>query len=631
LITKKYFLSVFLTIISSIQLYGQDQRIADSLRILNKELELKDSINLEVLLGIAHNENDLEVAMEYADYLVGQSKQFGNNEYLWAGYSEKGNIFLMKGDYSQALKLYFDALNIAEVAELEKKIGASYITIADTYSESGNSELSTRYYKEGLKVLREANDSVNIATALFNAGDEYYKRDQLDTALSFFEESARIFELLDSDIGQAYNLGNVGLVFAKLGRNDSSEIALNKATKILEEMENFYPITYYNYSLSNIYRDRGDLSKAIAYANSGYLISENGGLNEQLKEGALKLSNLYELKGDPSSAFYFLKVYNAYEDSTSSNTAIQEMAELQRKYELAKKQLEVDILNREKYQQQVIGIALTIVLAMVFVVLVVLYRNNQRKQKLNKELEMINETKDRFFSIISHDLRGPISAFYGISRMIRMFIGKQQYGRLEEMTEQIDHSVSSISSLLDNLLSWAVQKQGQFPYHPEHIQLHKLTENLKYLFQNQAESKNIEINFKIQPSLFLFVDKNSAMTIFRNLISNALKFTPEGGAVNVYALYEDDFIAIRFTDTGLGMNKEKVDSLFKSQVQSTYGTSGEKGVGLGLQLVFDFVQLNHGNIKVESEENVGTTFTVRLPRGEKFDQNLEEESVAVKK
>ncbi len=420
MIPKKYFLPAFLIILSTIRLFGQDQRIADSLRILNNELELKDSINLEVLLGIAHNENDLEVALEYADYLVSQSKQSENNEYLWAGYSEKGNIFLMKGDYSQALKLYFDALNIAEVAELEKKIGASYITIADTYSESGNSDLSTRYYNEGLKVLREANDSVNIATALFNAGDEYYKRDQLDTALSFFEESARIFELLDSDIGQAYNLGNVGLVFAKLGRNDSSEIALNKATKILEEMENFYPITYYNYSLSNIYRDKGDLSKAIAYANSGYLISENVGLNEQLKEGALKLSNLYELKGDPSSAFYFLKLYNAYEDSTSSNTAIQEMAELQRKYELAKKQLEVDILNREKYEQQVIGIALTIVLVMVFIVLVVLYRNNQRKQKLNKELEMINETKDRFFSIISHDLRGPISAFYGISRMIRM-------------------------------------------------------------------------------------------------------------------------------------------------------------------------------------------------------------------
>jgi signal transduction histidine kinase len=269
---------------------------------------------------------------------------------------------------------------------------------------------------------------------------------------------------------------------------------------------------------------------------------------------------------------------------------------------------------------------------MVFIVLVVLYRNNQRKQKLNKELEMINETKDRFFSIISHDLRGPISAFYGISRMIRMFIGKQQYKRLEEMTEQIDHSVSSISSLLDNLLSWAVQKQGQFPYHPEHIQLHQMTENLKYLFQNQAESKNIEINFKIQPSFYLYVDKNSAMTIFRNLISNALKFTQEGGLVTVSAYYEDDFIAIRFTDTGMGMNKEKVDTLFKSQVQSTYGTSGEKGVGLGLQLVFDFVQLNHGNIEVGSEENVGTTFIVRLPRGEKQDQSLDEkENVVVEK
>ena len=213
--------------------------------------------------------------------------------------------------------------------------------------------------------------------------------------------------------------------------------------------------------------------------------------------------------------------------------------------EVARKQAEVDLkekevalLNQQRRTQTIIAIGLGIVLVLVGVLAYILYRNNQRRLKTNQllanqktELERLNSTKDRFFSIISHDLRGPVNAFYGISGLIEDFVENHDIESLKVLAGDIDESVDQLSSLLDNLLEWAVQQQGHFPNIPEKVRLKAIVNDVNSTFLTMAKSKNISLYYRLEEDIYLWADRNSTMTILRNLVNNALKFTGEGGEV----------------------------------------------------------------------------------------------------
>ncbi len=239
----------------------------------------------------------------------------------------------------------------------------------------------------------------------------------------------------------------------------------------------------------------------------------------------------------------------------------------------------------------------------------------QQKEEIEKqrdEIQAQKDLKDRFFSIISHDLRGPVSSFQGITSIIRMYIRKQKYDQLEGMMDDIDHAATNLSRLLDNLLNWASQEQKQIPYHPSELELVELLRELFDSFHSTARSKEISLVTGNVEGIFLWADKNTIVTVLRNLIHNALKFTNPGGSIQVDGSSANGLTEIQVRDTGQGIPKEKLQNLF-GDMKSTYGTGGEKGVGLGLQLVREFVDLNKGEIKVTSKVGEGTTFTIRLP------------------
>ena len=183
-----------------------------------------------------------------------------------------------------------------------------------------------------------------------------------------------------------------------------------------------------------------------------------------------------------------------------------------------------------------------------------------------------------------------------------------------EITEHIDQSVEGLASLLDNLLNWAMQQQGEFPYSPEAVELKPLAIELEATFRNMAQSKKVHLSVDIEDNIILLADQNMIATAIRNLANNALKFTSEGDSVVISAKTEESLAHIQIRDTGVGIPKDKLEKLFGIQdKKSTYGTSGEKGLGLGLQLVYEFVGANKGRIEVESEVDKGTTFHLFLP------------------
>ncbi len=231
-----------------------------------------------------------------------------------------------------------------------------------------------------------------------------------------------------------------------------------------------------------------------------------------------------------------------------------------------------------------------------------------------KELANLNQVKDEFFAIIAHDMRGLVLSFKNISQKISFLQRKGRDKEVKNFLESIDKSADSLSNLLDNLLNWALVEKGVFPHHPESFNLEKLViENVK-LFHQLSKIKEVKLSYDVHETLNIYADRNAVLTIIRNLISNAIKFSSAGDEVFIKAFKKSGEVQIQIEDSGVGIPSEKLDGIFNLDSKKTNrGTIGEKGTGLGLLLCKELISLNNGAISINSEEGKGTKVAIDFP------------------
>jgi PAS domain S-box-containing protein len=233
----------------------------------------------------------------------------------------------------------------------------------------------------------------------------------------------------------------------------------------------------------------------------------------------------------------------------------------------------------------------------------------------NEELENSTAEKDKFYSIIAHDLRGPFNGFLGLTQIMAEELPDLPMAEAQKIAVSMKNSAIGLYSLLENLLEWSQIQQGTIQFCPEAIQLgQKLNESIA-MYSESAKAKGIEVVLDIPERLEVFGDLNMFQTTIRNLVSNALKFTARGGKVTVSAkLNFDKSVEIFIEDTGVGMSQEMIKKLFKIDLKTNRkGTEGESSSGLGLLLCKEFVEKNGGEILVRSEEGKGSTFSFTIP------------------
>jgi signal transduction histidine kinase len=244
-----------------------------------------------------------------------------------------------------------------------------------------------------------------------------------------------------------------------------------------------------------------------------------------------------------------------------------------------------------------------------------LHRQSLQLRQQSKELRELNASKDKFFSIIAHDLRGPLGGFMGLSEMIADDSQPLTSDERLDMIKVLSRSARNIYNLLENLLEWSQMQHGRTAFKPQLMSLKKLVaESTKLLFE-VSHKKNVSITVDIDKDQEVYADINMFQSVIRNLVSNAIKFTPKGGKVIVTAdLTESNTSVITVKDTGIGMNSEMVANLFRLNVNSSRpGTEGENSTGLGLLLCKEFVERHGGEIWVESEEGRGSLFCFTIP------------------
>ncbi|MEI6694759.1 MAG: hybrid sensor histidine kinase/response regulator [Bacteroidota bacterium] len=233
-----------------------------------------------------------------------------------------------------------------------------------------------------------------------------------------------------------------------------------------------------------------------------------------------------------------------------------------------------------------------------------------------RELQKLNAEKDKFFSIIAHDLRNPFNSFLGFTQIMAENLQKFSKDEIQRFALSMNNSATHLFRLLENLLEWAKMQQGLITFDPKFYPLPPIVDECVEIMQHTAQSKQIEIVQDIPANLTVFADSMMLRTVVRNLVSNALKFTPKGGNILVSAkIVSEKFIEISIKDSGIGMDKQRINHLFNLGVNtSRKGTEGELSTGLGLFICKDFIEKNGGKLSVESEVEKGSTFkfTVKI-------------------
>lgn len=274
-----------------------------------------------------------------------------------------------------------------------------------------------------------------------------------------------------------------------------------------------------------------------------------------------------------------------------------------------RKQYEMELMNAKRKSEEL--------LTQLSKVNKELTSNIQVIAEQSNQLEKLNATKDKFFSIVAHDLKSPLNALKSFSKLLIDHFDNLNKDQILTMSKQLSNSVDSTIKMADNLITWAKVQMGDYQFNEETIKVKDISSNIFDVYQKVALEKGINVSFSVDDSLTIIGDKNQIEFVIRNLVNNAIKFTHKNGFVSLTAKsLPDGLVKISVSDSGVGISDKIKSKLFSiSKKQSTNGTDGEKGTGLGLMLSYEFMKLNGGQIDIESSLGKGSTFHTKFKSG----------------
>ncbi|GAA3510102.1 tetratricopeptide repeat protein [Aquimarina addita] len=518
-------------------------------------------------------------------------------------------------NYEEALVLYFKAVEVLEKAKNTNKIANTYTNIGILSTTLGYFENGQKYLKKAL-ALCDDNNILKIQ-ATVNLANLFYRQELYD---KFLETSFEVEKLCIQQNAKSLqtviynNLSNYythkamdydkGLLYAK------KSVRLKKELGFTSKLGQTYKI------IGESYFKKKEYQKAILYLDSALQKS-----NRVHKPGVYEYLNLaYAKLGDHKTALHYADLRSKMKDSITNEKQEEKVAELIEKYESQKKGLEINnLLKEKKNQQQIVMQAkslknlylfLTIVLFILFVGSIWAFR---RLKKQQTELARLNQFKSRLFSIIAHDLRGLIIPFQRSGKIMKYHIDKENYQRTIELSMELEKSSHLLANTLDNLLHWSLAQMNGYKIDAKDMFFGREIKEIIANYQQQADFKNTNIHLEYEKDIAVRFDKGIFHVIFRNLLGNALKYT-ENGAINIKFFIKADRLECIVIDDGVGMSVKQVKDVFNVEnKQTTIGTKGEKGTGIGLNLVSRFVDLHKGTIKVFSEKAKGTRFELSFP------------------
>ena len=546
------------------------------------------------------------------------------------------------GEYDEALNKNQEALKFwEEIGDMEGTASA-YNNIGSLYKELGNLDNAHEYFRKSLEIFEKLKKKADIVSVTLHIGDIYLRKELFDKALEYYFKADAIGKEINNKKLKAITLSNIGEAYNLKGDYETALEYQKQAILINEEIGDKMRLSISYTEMGSIYFNMNDFDKALSYLSKALEIANEINFKFQIIKCHKSLSDVYNSIKNHEKAFDHYQQYIEGKEKIYSEENKRTIAELQAKYQIERKEKENERLRHGqqlnqaqiKNQQLVIGFVLFILIGVVTMSVVFhkRYQQNQklniqlslknkqieehqeRVEKLNAELQETNATKDKFFSIVAHDLKNPFNSLLVLTRLLLDEFDTFTSGEQKKFIQQINSSAENTFSLLQNLLEWASAQSGKTSIVKEKINLSPISKESISLLRSVAENKNIQIDSAIKERIYAFADRNMVSTIMLNLISNAVKFTPHNGHVKIQAYPKNGHVEVEVSDSGVGISAKNIDKLFKpGEKFQTTGTDKEKGTGLGLILCKEFIEKNNGKIWVKSEEGKGSSFFFTLP------------------
>ena len=535
----------------------------------------------------------------------------------------------------EAIANYLEGLKLAKkdldyTAELLGNIGL-------VHNEMDNVNEAISYFRKAISINQTIHDTGSLAVDYDYLGATYSRMKMSDSSLINYHKALHFFKKTRQDDRYAVSLSNMAWVLPNYPDSLNSAINyFNLAWKKFQELGWLHYEPNIQFGIANILGKQGKLDESIlAYKKSIQLANHFKRelfLKKQLYQG---LSEVYQKKGDYKHALDYRILCSQYNDSITEKQKFEQVTNLEKQYETEKKENEIirlhaqqeltDVQLQKNRQLKILGfVTAALLLIFVFFVLIRYYdkiKLNQLLESKNKtieqsenELRVLNASKNKFFSIIAHDLKNPFHTVMGYSWLLSKDYELFTEDERRKFASDIHLSTNNIFRLLQNLLDWSKSQTGRLIFTPGEIEFKRIIENSISVLRSLADQKNIEIKIKYDSDLILFADPLMIETVLRNLINNAIKFTPENGMIEITANQTGDQICICVKDSGTGISQEDVQNLFR--IDSTVkrkGTNNEDGSGLGLILCKEFVDKNNGTIWVNSTPGEGSSFYFTIP------------------
>ena len=585
--------------------------------------------------GILYQQDgDLGLALSFYQDALTIYEKIGDERGAAHAHNNIGSIYHRQGKYVKALENYQDALNYYDTNQIIHPLITTLTNIASAYITIGLINEAEDYNQRALDLAEKNGFKDKLATSLVNMGVIASKRHKLIKAKEYYTRALNVFEDLDNQRGIANCLLNIGVILQKQGDMPLAFEHTLDAMSIYKEMNDHNRISQCINNIGVILEKVGSYEKAINYYTAALKIIGDMGVNNEVARIYKNLSKAYAGLENYKEALLYQEKYKSYSDSVLSLAKSQQIAELQTKYETQKKEQLIELQSAKLERQKLLGntlLGLTISILIVAGLIIYAYvqkrLDNEKITQQNTEiarqnellgtqknaLEELNQTKDKLFAVIGHDLRGPIANMRSIFDMVLEdeFTDKKE---LYEVMKVLRDKTCDTHNLLENLLYWSRSQQGRITPNQGVVDLSELVEDSLDLIKADAKVKGIDLEVKMEEPVLSYCDADMINLVLRNLLSNAIKFTPSGGRIILEIEQRDKHIRVAVRDTGVGIPEENIPKLFdKTTYFTTYGTNKEKGSGLGLNLCREFVEANNGSISVESKKGRGSEFYFTLP------------------
>jgi signal transduction histidine kinase len=545
---------------------------------------------IKALINLAHSHRNLLNSVRAIEYLyeaykIAQETQ--NVDFQLDAYSAIGYEFVIQKNYPKAEDFLTKGLTLAQKHQKKALIANFYGNLSILFSKINQKEKELDYLFKALQIARELDDKLNTSIHLNNLGEWYREQNNLAKAKQYFTEALQISKEINDQEGVMVLFTNLAHLNMAENKIQEAEALCFESIEIAKKINNQFFLKDIYKLLSEIATQKQDFAQALAH----YKTYEDLKDKEIDQESQLKIASLQQ-------AYLLEKKEQESEKQKEIQNAIQKQKD--------------DIIKRQSLTIGVVFGSLFIVL----ILMLLLYRANIHRKKMYLQVNELNSIKDKLFSIIAHDLKSPLNSLEGALHLLQD--EQLSPAELQFLMKGLGVKLNDAQNLLENLLNWAKSQMKGIEVKPENIPLAKVVQENIQLVLPTAEKKAIQIQNQVEGHIIIYADLEMTKAVIRNLLNNAIKFTDKGGAIQLFSQVDTPqvgWVQISVKDNGVGIHPEVLPKIFNLKTYySERGTEQEKGTGLGLMLVKDFVERNQGQIWAESEKGKGSVFSFTLPK-----------------